>query len=327
MQCATSRMDADEVVSCSRPWLGRALFETLKPVAPRRFVPETGEEALWRMLAPSVFAHDERPGALAQVLRHVLVVPIAHVTLLNLEYQIYLNQLMHTSAGAWLGHVVCIPLNVALLFYAIAFHGGSSVVGLVLLALLAAWYLAMAKQQRSAPWAVASLSLLAGVWLLGDGLGGWAASLPGGAPWYLRPLPLIFAVSALQSISHTFERNIPPRANFEQHWVSLREFVWGTRELSLGQRLRSIAWAPIGLLWGTLDEWWASAKLMPIYVLELLWCCGHQPQQREQLRRRTLEAIASGDPALDFVGVGGGASVLELGELPAVVAPPRLSPA
>jgi hypothetical protein len=317
-------MDADGVVSCARPWLGRANFEDLKPAAAQRFVPETGEERLWRAMAPSLFAHDERRCLLGQLLRHVLVVPLAHVTFLNVHYQIYLNQIMHTSAGAWLGHIVCIPINVALLFYALAFHAGPADApgfapfavnaGLLLLGLLATWYLAMAKVQRSGLWALCSLALLACLWMLGNGLGSAAASLPAGAPWYLRPLPLIGAVSLLQSCSHLFERNIPPRANFEQHWTSLRSFVWGEGEVGLGQRLRGLAWAPIGLFWGVIDEWWASAKLLPVYVLELLWSCGHQREQRALTRRRSLAALASGDPALDFVGTGGGVSVVELGE-------------
>ena len=61
-------------------------------------------------------------------------------------------------------------------------------------------------------------------------------------------------------------------------------------------------------------EWWASAKLLPVYLLGLLWMCGYHRSDRDRFRRITIEALASGDPALDWVGIGGGDSVAVLGE-------------
>lgn len=247
-------------------------------------------------------------------LNHVVVTPMAHVTLVNLDYQIYLNQILHTSAGAWLGHVVCIPINVALLFYALAYHDHGSA-GLVLLGLLGAWYLAMAVKLRDRLWAVVALGLLALTWAAGSSCASLVVEHYGLAPWYLRPLPLIAMVSTAQAYTHLFEEQVPPRANFEQRWLPVREFLWGTgSELSLGRKLLRLAWTPLGGLWGAFDEWWASAKLMPIYALELLWALGYRRDQREMFRRAALEALASGDPALDWVGVGGGQSVAALGE-------------
>lgn len=248
---------------------------------------------------------------------------MAHVTFLNLEYQVYLNQVLHTSGGAWLTHLVCIPLNVGLLFYALAIHTGSPGslfmnAGLVVLALLAAWYTGMALKLRSGLWAGASLMVLAGLWVLANVCASLAVGAVGAGAelaWYLQPITLIALVSGLQAYSHLFEEHVPPRANFQERWQPVREFIWGDpATTSLRARLQRLAWTPIGGLWGIFDEWWASAKLMPLYLLELLWAMGYRRAQRDYFRGLSLEALASGDPALDWVGVGGGASVAALGE-------------
>jgi hypothetical protein len=40
-------------------------------------------------------------------------------------------------------------------------------------------------------------------------------------------------------------------------------------------------------------------------VLELLWALGHDPRRRAAARALSAAAIASGNPALDYVGTGG----------------------
>ncbi|MFV8749517.1 hypothetical protein ACNOYE_03075 [Nannocystaceae bacterium ST9] len=289
------------------PWLGRASFAPPRASAPERWVAETGEERRWRRIAPRLFAPGSSPGPVIRLINHIVVTPMAHVTLTNLDYQIYLNQVLHTSGGAWLGHLVCIPLNVGLLFYALAVYV-SPIASLILLALLGAWYLAMAIRLRSAIWGLLSLTTSAGLCALAIAAASWATG------WYTSPILWIAAVSSLQAYTHLFEANVPPRANFERHWLPLREFLWGAPESPALHRLAKLAWTPIGGLWGTLDEWWASSKLLPLYLLELLWWCGYRPALRQRYRERSLAVLASGDPALDWVGPGGGASVDDLGE-------------
>jgi hypothetical protein len=319
----SSRPSKDAGLEHRLPWLGRARFRRPQPATPQRFVADTREEQLWRRCLPGVFAPGKRVSWPVRLLNHIVVVPLAHITLFNLEYQVYLNQILHTSAGAWLGHAVLIPLNVSLLFYALAFHTGAGVgfdplalnASMALLAVLAAWYLGMAIKLRSLPWAAITLPAVALLWMAGNGCAGLVCGLEDGAPWYLRPLPLIAAVSVLQAYSHLFEDHVPPRANFVERWLPVREFIWGDPEqVPLARRLLRLAWLPVGGLWGTLDEWWASAKLMPIYILDVMWAAGYRPAQREHFRSLALDALASGDPALDWVGVGGGASVAALGE-------------
>lgn len=299
------------------PWLGRARFAPPQPQPPRRLASDTREERLWRRVCPGLFAPGERPGALVRLVRHISVTPLAFVTLRNVDYQIYLNQILHTASATWLAHLVCIPINVALLFYALAVYVGPSA-PLLLFAVLASWYVSMAATMRSLAWALVVLAVLAGLCGLGVTLARVAAPL---GPW-ASPAAWMLVVSTLQAYSHLFEAHVPPRANFERHWLPLREFVWGSPALPLAARVRKLSWTPIGGVWGTFDEWYSSAKLLPFYLLELMWMCGYRPEQRAKHRARSLASLASGDPALDWVGVGGGASVAELPSAQRVACPP-----
>jgi hypothetical protein len=250
-----------------------------------------------------------------RVVNHVTVTPLAHITFLNLDYQIYLNQVLHTSAATWIGHLLFIPINVGLCFYALAVYaaGPSMLVngGLLLLVLLLSWYVAMAVRMRARLWGVLSVTVLVSLWMLANV--GASRAIAAGLPWYLEPILLMIAGATLQAYSHLFEPNVPPRANFTRHWMPARQFLWdGRGQLPLRQRIARLAWTPIGGVWGTIDEWWASIKLLPLYVLELMWMCGYQRERREQFRRVSLTALASGDPALDWVGHGGAGSVMEL---------------
>jgi hypothetical protein len=40
-------------------------------------------------------------------------------------------------------------------------------------------------------------------------------------------------------------------------------------------------------------------------MLELLWLSGHDPARRAAWRALSAQAIASGNPALDYIGTGG----------------------
>lgn len=302
-----------------RPWVGEQAFERPQPTAVEQLVPTTGEERFWRRAFPWLFAPARRPSRLARVLHHVLVTPLAHVTFLNLHYQIYLYLILHTTPQAWIGHAICIPINVGLLFYALAVFSPFGAAagfgvngGLILLALLSVWYIAMAAKLKNVAWGVGSTLLVTALWAAGNGLA--LATVdplahPGWAPtaWFANPLFLIAVVSLLQASSHLFERHVPPRANFRDVWMTTRDFLWGDPRLPLGRRLRHLAWTPVGAIWGTADEWWASMKLLPIFLLQVMWALGYKPAQQSAYRKTAITALQSGNPALDWVGSGGGA--------------------
>jgi hypothetical protein len=66
------------------------------------------------------------------------------------------------------------------------------------------------------------------------------------------------------------------------------------------------------MLWGALDEWYSSAKLLPMFLLQAMWALGYKPEQRREFCAQTLEVLRRGNPAMDWVGTGGGAFVPEL---------------
>jgi hypothetical protein len=59
------------------------------------------------------------------------------------------------------------------------------------------------------------------------------------------------------------------------------------------------------IAFGTVDELVASPRLLPVLLLDWLWRAGHRPQQSAGHRGLAAGAIASGNPALDYVGTGG----------------------
>jgi hypothetical protein len=306
------------------PWIGAASFVDLDAPRPERLVPPTREEAFWRRFCPSIFAPQGKPTLFARLVLHITVTPMAFVTFLNLHYQFYLSHLLHTTPQAWLSHAVCIPANVALLFYALALYApmGSSAPpfvngGLLLAPLLCVWYLSMAAKLRNPLWGAAACAIVGVLFLAGNDLARVAVdpaapSAWSSTPWYLHPLFLIGGVSVVQASGHLFEDRVPPRANRTDGWISMRDFVWGGDEVPLWKRLTKLSWTPIGTLWGALDEWYSSAKLLPLFLLQTMWALGYKPEQRRQFHTETLEVLRRGNPAMDWVGTGGGAFVIAL---------------
>ena len=68
---------------------------------------------------------------------------------------------------------------------------------------------------------------------------------------------------------------------------------------------KEIALIELQLLLGAVDEIVASPRLLPVLLLELLWLLGHDPVRRAAGRTLSAQAIASGNPALDYIGIGG----------------------
>jgi hypothetical protein len=48
-----------------------------------------------------------------------------------------------------------------------------------------------------------------------------------------------------------------------------------------------------------------AVRPCPVLLLELLWRCGHDPARRAAWRALSAQAIESGNPALDYIGIGG----------------------
>lgn len=243
----------------------------------------SAEHRFWLRALPSFLAPRE-PGRFTRWLHGALVVPNVIFVSASAEYQAYLALIFHRSLGARFGHNVCVPLGALLMIATCARVHPLAGVGLT--AIFAAWWALTALLQRRALWAVANVITAA---LLG--LCGFVA-----ARWLAAPWVWMLVVAALQAASHLTEQHVPPRVHDPERWVPAPEFIRNARGASIAQ------W-----LYGTFDEWWATPRLVPIGMLLVLFRLGYARDLRRRLDGYVGDAIASGDPALDYIGEGGGA--------------------
>src|SRR5262249_23522199 len=78
----------------------------------------------------------------------------------------------------------------------------------------------------------------------------------------------------------------------------------GTRN-STATVVRRVGHLAAQTVFGTVDELVASPRLLPVLLLDLLWRLGHDAARRAAWRAQAGQAIASGNPGLDFIGIGG----------------------
>lgn len=263
-----------------------------KEIQAQIWVEPSAEQWLWVRLFPRWFgptAEDEQglPGWFGRF----FVVPSTNLTNFSLRYQSYLNDIFHLSPISRATHFILMPLITALFFAAL---GKAHVLGAVL---VAAWWLTWALRERLPLWGACAVAWVA---LLDVGAATFVAS--GRSPW-----PWILLFGALQAGSHAAESGLPPRVNGTARWMPVVDFflqppTWGLRFTRL---LRAVETA----VYGTFDEIIASPRLAPIQLLEVLWACGYAPKLRAEWKDSSRRAIATGNPALDYIGEGGGTSL------------------
>ncbi|HMV66712.1 MAG TPA: hypothetical protein PKA64_07670 [Myxococcota bacterium] len=302
-------------------------------VAPRVevFVEPDQESRFWAEALPGLFAPPAGgDGWAGRVWAWVVVAPFAHVTFLNLEYQVYLCDVFHRTVGARLSHFVGVPLHVLFLLSALtaiqppgwhpAGHGWHPLqlsASLIAVAVLWAWYVAMAARMRDAAFAVVMTGFLGGLWALGNVLHGWTFDLSDAGwvhevVWWAHPMLGLAIAAAISAAGHRAEPAVPPRITGSRWWVAMADFL---RPPAGGWRARLGHAAQVlvcGLL-GVLDEAWAAPKMLAVGTLAFLYHHGHAPERASRQREWAQRAIASGQPAVDFIGVGGGAWLSEIG--------------
>jgi hypothetical protein len=233
--------------------------------------------------------------------RNLVVAPFTQLTFVSFDLQMFLFDVFHTSRAARLGHGVGMT-GVTTFTMALAVTAMGTPWGGVLVAIgLLAWYGVVAFTTRLPLWWAVTVGLMGALVALAVGL---AASLP--------PLGLLVGLlgsGAVVSLSHAFEPYFPPRAGHPLKWVLLREFLLGTRQerLPLSTVARRFGRVAAYAFIGWVNELWASPRLLPYNVLRLMLAAGYAPELRAALDDRARRAWASGNPALDFVGIGGGA--------------------
>ena len=221
------------------------------------------------------------------------------MTGLNLAYQAYLNHVFHRTRLARVGHVACMPVIVTALL-ALLYPVHATLPGAVA---LAAWWAYWAVKERDPVWGGCAVGLAAALYPLAQALGrlGTVESSPLAQPWAWALI-----AGALQAGSHILEP-LPPRVTRSVHWIPPAEYLLGraSHRNPPGTVLRRAGQLTAQAVFGTVDEIVASPRLLPVLLLELLWLLGHDPVRRAAWRTLSARAIASGNPALDYIGIGG----------------------
>jgi hypothetical protein len=253
------------------------------------WVEPSAEQRFWVRRVPSLFAPEPgREGLLATWLAIATVVPSTNVTNFSLRYQSYLNDVFHTTRTARWGHAVCMPIVVVLTLTAAEAVG----VRALLAAVLLGWWLAWAALERDPVWAAA----LAVTWAAVVGASVGLTRL-GVEPWG----PLALAVF-LQALSHVPEP-LPPRVSRSPAWVPLRVYLTTG---SGAERVRRFGHVAAQAAFGTVDEWIASPRLLPVLVSGALGWLGWRAARRAEWKAVSARAMATGNPAIDYIGIGGG---------------------
>jgi hypothetical protein len=271
---------------------------------------------------------DGRQRWYTRLLGFVVVAPFTQFTVASFDLQLFLFQVFHTRRWARVGHAVFMPAVNFFVMVALAQlrlgphptgHGwaGPSVNGATVYALLLlAWYLMVAVQERLLLWwsltVPPTLALAFGAdayycrfFVLDPAQRSFLAPTVAAASPYLW----MYASAQMIMLSHVPEPLLPPRVTDAWRWTSVKDFVLGgdgaCRSVPrvIGRGLLLL----VQVVSGALNEWWASPRLMPYSLLVLMFRLGYQPERARRARSYADRAIASGNPAVDFVGIGGGA--------------------
>lgn len=272
------------------------------------FVPPSREAELLLRHLPWLVSPSELPGSLpGRFLRMLLVAPFTQLTFFSFELQAFLFGVFHTTFWARAGHLIFMcAVNFFMLVGLGQVELGAGIdAGLLYAIVLALWHVSVALSAGLVLWGLCAASLVGALRLLAQA----CIAAPAGAahlcaihPW----LGLWLSAFAI-ALSHAPEPRLPPRAVAGPRWRGLREYVLGPASAPHPLSVRVVNGVRVGLfvLWGTLNEWWAAMRLMPYNVLWLMFRCGYAQPLRERVLGQVQRALASDNPALDYVGIGG----------------------
>lgn len=242
----------------------------------------TAEMRWWHRSLRPVFA----PGSIVGT---ALVTPLAHVAPLSVDFQTYLYDVFHRHWVSRVAHATAMPLILAAgVGIAAQLHPA---LGWVCTALVAASTGAMATSRGMALPAALGVVATVGCGALGQR---WAV----GPILGVGPVVGLFLLGLLQTLSHVFEPDVPPRASGSDRWIPVRAYFAAA---PVPRVFRSAGM----LLAGTCNEIWASSRLLPVVIRELLWRVGWDRAGARRHAALLHEAMRDQNPAIDFVGSGG----------------------
>lgn len=265
-----------------------------------------------------------RPSLAARLGLQALISPMTQLTFFSFDLQAFLFLVFHRSPVALIGHGVFMTTEnlflMALLRQITLARTPLGTVdgGLVHVLVLLVWYGRVAWQARLRGWFALTAPLLVILYLT-SGLVGVACR----ETLHVSPAWGVLASALLVAFSHLGEPLLPPRTADRWRWVPVREYLlapelrFWTRALRLGHLL------VISVI-GIVAESWASLRLMHYNWLLVMMRLGYAGERHAELQGWADRAWATGNPALDFVGTGGGTFLAAHPELPSTGASPDL---
>lgn len=293
------------------------------------FVPPSREASrLARAISWLVAPVDGRGNALSRAFGKVVVAPFTQMTFFSFDLQCFLFEIFHQKVWARLGHgIFMVVVNFAVMVGLSQFtlgahptaHGFSlfaPTLGHGYAAFLLAWYFILVAKTRLWGWYAATVPCVVALSVAANALYSSVFTVDAAQRTWWAPTPLAFNPwlwmmfgAFMVAFSHVPEDHLPPRVSETKRWILLRDYLRGA-DLG-GSRAGRVAvrilLLPLNILWGTLDELWASPRLMPYNLLWLMFRAGYRPELWAQIRSHADRAWASGNPAIDYVGIGGGA--------------------
>ncbi|XP_078366136.1 uncharacterized protein LOC144650355 isoform X2 [Oculina patagonica] len=300
-----------------------------------RYWPDTWQMARWQTCCDPIM----RPtNCFTRFLAMFLVAPLTNVTGLSLYYQLYLLEIFHLRFLTKFGHYLCMPFIVMMMLTFFAqwrFQGcytqGNIEVfvpnGSVVLALILwFWYTLWGLIQNTPLMGFFTIVPMTVLYILGNIT--FQMSIENSSPhplnctqcwdftyqssdhvkffnafklihWYFNPVLWAFVLSFLQAFSHIFEPKIPPRVDGTQHWMSCGDMLKRYGEP------KTIAILMAQSLFGTVDEFLASPRLLPLLILRIFFTLGYNPKEWKVLNILVDKSLQYGDPAIDYIGTGG----------------------
>lgn len=263
---------------------------------------------------------DGKGNRLSQLLRMILVSPFSQLSLFSFDLQSYTFEIFHQTKLARITHFFCmllVNLFVITGLSQLTFFGNAPSLllnaGLIYASILGFWYLIIAASQRLWLWGLVMLLTATGLGLFGIYIG-QVLLLSYPLEWfsfYALYNPWCWAVfcAFLMTLSHIPEPKLAPRVTPNNEWIAVQDFVLNKEKKEkthIIQRLLRLSFFPI---WGTINEFWASPKLMPYTFLATMTNLGYAPKTYAKIQSHVNQALESGNPALDYVGIGGGSFI------------------
>jgi len=302
-----------QVTNTPVPNTQQQIFEQCKPFNPS--------------IAPASFLYPDQGNLVVQWALFMLVAPLTLLTPMNLEYQIYLMEIFHTCIISRGIHAAGMPfITFAWLLIAAYFevpfipdttpHGTVNLFAVrgntLLILIFFVWYMVWGFRAKMRMFGVFAIPHLIALWILSTVLSQLTRYSPEEATWYASApfwanpiiLGLVFAV--IVTASHTPEP-LPPRMNGTNGWMDMAEYK---ARHNLYYRVTRIGQSFIA---GTISEFLAGPRLMPLFILRGYFVLGFEAERWDNIQQFVKMAWASGNPALDYIGVGGSLPPLRAG--------------